>query len=67
MDLEPTDTAEEWIATDIGLISEMSGAQERVIRSIADSLGMPDLRSFRAYLADTRQTYYDMIRVLYGD
>jgi hypothetical protein len=67
MALEPTDQDEGWIATDIGLISEMSGAQERVIRSIAEGLGYPDLRSFRGYLADTHQTYYDMLRVLYGE
>ena len=67
MGLEPTDSPEEWIATDIGLIADMSGAQERVIRSIADALGMPDLRNFRAYLNDTRQTYYDIIRVVYGE
>jgi hypothetical protein len=67
MALESTDQDEGWIATDIGLISEMSGAQERVIRSIAEGLGIPDLRSFRAYLADTHQTYYDMLRVLYGE
>ena len=67
MALELTDMIGEWISTDIGLISEMSGAQERVIRSIADGLGFPDLRTFRAYLYDTHQTYYDMIRVLYGE
>ena len=67
MVLEPTDRDHEWIATDIGLISEMSGAQERVIRSVADGLGIADLREFRAYLADRQETYYDMIRVLYGD
>ena len=67
MGLELTDESEEWIATDIGLISEMSGAQERVIRSIADAMNMADLRAFRAYLADTKQTYYDMIRVIYGE
>jgi len=64
---EPTEQPEEWIAVDIGFISKMSGAQERTIRSIADALGMPDLRTFRAYLADTNMTYYDMLRVLYGD
>lgn len=67
MGLEPTDRDHEWIATDIGLISNMSGAQERVIRAVAEGLGKTDLRDFRAYLADRHETYYDMIRVLYGD
>ena len=67
MGLEPTNEPEEWIALDIGLISEMSGAQERTIRTIASGLGMPDLRKFRAYLAEHQWTYYEMIRTLYGD
>ena len=67
MALELTEEEAGEISIDIGLISEMSSAQERVIRSIADALGMPDLRTFRAYLTEIDSTYYEMIRTLYSE